>query len=175
MPTEIVELFSNVSFGAVILWTFGIGTLGALIYRGVEKYRKARNELDDKNDMISKHNEEIDSIKNEITDVKRSIDSLSDKMSVLADMLIEVEKENNKREQRRLRSEILKFGTKLRNGQRPPKEAFDEIFESNAEYKRLLSVTGLENGYTEREMDYINRFFDTYDEDIINHGRRSND
>lgn len=143
-----VEVFSDVSLGSVILYTIAILFVGAAIYKFLEKYRKFKNTIDEKDHTIELHTEQINTLGSKVDVVTEKMDYCINAIDALRD-------EATEREARRLRKGILQFADGLRQGRKPSLDMYREIFESNREYLAIINKTGIKNGFTEREMEWI--------------------
>lgn len=143
---EYAELFSGISLGTLIVWGCAAAFLGGAINKFLEKYRKYRNGYDEKEKAIESHSKEIVNLNNKIDSIIKSVDEITEIY--------------NQRESKRLRREILKFSDKLRDGKAPSQDSFEDIFECNESYEELIHKTGTKNGFTEREMAFIQRKYD---------------
>lgn len=145
-----VEVFSDISLGTVILYTIAILFVGAAIYKFLEKYRKFKNTIDEKDHTIELHTEQISTLGSKVDIVTEKMDYCINAIDALRD-------EATEREARRLRKGILQFADELRNGSKPSLDMYREIFESNKEYLAIINRTGIKNGFTEREMEWIEK------------------
>lgn len=143
-----VEVFSDISLGTVILYTIAILFVGAAIYKFLEKYRKFKNTIDEKDHTIELHTEQISTLGSKVDVVTEKMDYCINAIDALRD-------EATEREARRLRKGILQFADGLRQGRKPSLDMYREIFDSNREYLAIINKTGIKNGFTEREMQYI--------------------
>ena len=143
-----VEVFSDISLGTVILYTIAILFVGAAIYKFLEKYRKFKNTIDEKDHTIELHTEQISTLGSKVDIVTEKMDYCINAIDALRD-------EATEREARRLRKGILQFADGLRQGRKPSLDMYREIFESNREYLAIINKTGIKNGFTEREMEWI--------------------
>lgn len=143
-----IQAFSNVSFGTVIMYTIAILFVGAAVYKFLEKYRILRNDNDEKDKKIELHSEQI-------TTLGAKIDNVVTKLDYCVGAIDTIKSEATEREARRLRKGILQFADDLRNGSKPSIDMYREIFESHKEYLSIIDKIGLKNGFTEREMEYI--------------------
>ena len=143
-----IEAFNHISLGTVILYTIAILFVGGAVYKFLEKYRKFKNTIDEKDHTIELHTEQINSLGSKV-------DIITEKMDYCINALDSLRDESTEREARRLRKGILQFADDLRDGRKPSLDMYREIFESNREYLSIISRTGLKNGFTEREMEWI--------------------
>lgn len=143
-----IQAFENVSFGTVIMYTIAILFVGAAVYKFLEKYRILRNDNEEKDKKIELHTEQISTL-------GAKIDSVVAKLDYCVGAIDTIKLEATEREARRLRKGILQFADELRSGSKPSIDMYREIFESNKEYLSIIDRTGLKNGFTEREMEYI--------------------
>ena len=143
-----IQAFSNVSLGSVILYTIAILFVGGAIYKFLEKYRSLRNSNDEKDKKIELHSEQINTLGSKI-------DVVTEKMDYCINAVDTLKNESTEREARRLRKGILQFADGLRDGKKPSLDMYREIFESNREYLSIINKTGMKNGFTEREMEWI--------------------
>lgn len=150
-----IQAFGGVSVGTVILYTIALLFIGGGIYKFLEKYRKLRNTNDEKDKKIELHSEQIETLGSKI-------DVVTNKMDYCINAIDSLKSEAEEREARRLRKGILQFADELREGRKPSLDMYREIFESNREYLAIISKTGLKNGFTEREMEWIEK---NYQED----------
>ena len=150
-----IQAFGGVSVGTVILYTIALLFIGGGIYKFLEKYRKLRNTNDEKDKKIELHSEQIETLGSKI-------DVVTNKMDYCINAIDSLKSEADEREARRLRKGILQFADELRVGRKPSLDMYREIFESNREYLAIISKTGLKNGFTEREMEWIEK---NYQED----------
>lgn len=145
-----IEAFSNISLGTVILYTIAILFVGGAVYKFLEKYRKFKNTIDEKDKTIELHGEQINTLGSKV-------DVIAEKMDYCVNAIDALRNEAQEREARRLRKGILQFADGLRQGRKPSLDMYREIFESNKEYLAIISKTGLKNGFTEREMEWIEK------------------
>jgi len=150
-----IEAFSNVSLGSVILYTIAILFIGGAMFKFLEKYRKFKNTIDEKNNIIALHSEQINSLGSKV-------DLIAEKMDYCVNAIDALTTASEQREARRLRKGILQFADSLRHGNKPSLDMYREMFESNKEYLAIINKTGLKNGFTEREMEWIEK---NYQED----------
>lgn len=143
-----VEVFSNISLGTVILYTIAILFIGAAVYKFLERYRKFKNTIDEKDHILELHTEQINTLGSKVDIITEKMDSCISGINALRD-------EATEREARRLRKGILQFADGLRQGRKPSLDMYREIFDSNREYLAIINKTGIKNGFTEREMEYI--------------------
>ena len=143
---EYAELFSGISLGTLIVWGCAAAFIGGAINKFLEKYRKYKNGYEDKEKAIESHSNEINNLNTKVDSILVSID--------------EIIATYNQRESKRLRREILKFSDKLRDGKIPSQDSFEDIFDCNESYEELIHHTGTKNGFTEREMAFIQRKYD---------------
>jgi hypothetical protein len=143
-----ISAFENVSFGTVIMYTIAILFVGAAVYKFLERYRVLRNDNEEKDKKIELHSEQISTL-------AAKIDNVVTKLDYCVKAIDTVKTEATEREARRLRKGILQFADNLRSGSKPSIDMYREIFESNKEYLSIVERTGLKNGFTEREMEYI--------------------
>ena len=145
-----IEAFSSISLGTVILYTIAILFIGGAVYKFLEKYRKFKNTIDEKDKTIELHGEQINTLGSKV-------DVIAEKMDYCVNAIDGLRNEAQEREARRLRKGILQFADGLRDGRKPSLDMYREIFESNKEYLNIISKTGLKNGFTEREMEWIEK------------------
>lgn len=145
---EFISIFDTISLGTIVVYSCAIAFLGGAIFKFLEKYRKAKNELDDKTKSIDDHEAKIQAINTDISNLSDKVDTIIKQMKEFNDIY-------DQREARRLRREILKFSDGLRDGKIPSRDAFRDIINSNQEYVRLIAKTGCPNGYTEAEMEFV--------------------
>lgn len=150
---EYVDLFQNIRVSDVIIWSLALIFIGGYIHKGLEKYRSTRNIIDDKQEMLNTH-------EGKIQELAASVELMSGKIDSIITSINAFNTTYDEREARRLRREILKFCDAVRNGKKPSKDAFQDIFESNQEYENLIAKTKAKNGYTEREVLYIAKIYD---------------
>lgn len=153
-----IQAFSNVSLGTVILYTLAILFVGGAVYKFLERYRKFKNTIDEKDKTIELHGEQINSL-------GTKVDLITEKMDYCINAIDSLRDEATEREARRLRKGILQFADGLRSGRKPSLDMYREIFESNKEYLSIINKTGMKNGFTEREMEWIEK---NYQEDYCN-------
>lgn len=158
----IVQALNHVSTGSFIIWTVAIIVATSAVIKALEKYRKTINTVEIKDIMINQHNKDI-------TEIKNSFNEINTKINTLTDAISSVDESNSKRELRRLRWELLNFAAMLRDGRHPCLDEFKHIFDDSKEYHRLLDVTGVENGYTDIEMQYVT---DVYTERFGNNSKK---
>lgn len=145
-----IEAFSNISLGTVVLYTIAILFIGGAVYKFLERYRKFKNTIDEKDKTIELHGEQINTLGSKV-------DVIAEKMDYCVNAIDCLRSEAQEREARRLRKGILQFADGLRDGRKPSLDMYREIFESNKEYLNIISKTGLKNGFTEREMEWIEK------------------
>ena len=145
---EYIEIFDNISLGTVVAIILASMFLGGLIMKGLNKYHKYKNTLEEKDERINIHDEKIKKFDADIAEIKGKVDTVL----VSLDTIME---DADQREARRLRREILKFGDNIRSGKTYSKDAFQDIIESNEEYDRIINRRDIKNGFTEQEMVYI--------------------
>ena len=143
-----IQAFENVSFGTVIMYTIALLFIGAAVYKFLERYRVLRNDNDEKDKKIELHSEQISTL-------GAKIDNVATKLDYCVGAIDTIKNEATEREARRLRKGILQFADDLRNGSKPSIDMYREIFESHKEYLSIIEKIGLKNGFTEREMEYI--------------------
>ena len=148
MESVAITALSNVSVGTVVMYTIAILFIGGMIYKFLEKYRVLRNTNDDKDKTIKKHSEEINALGEKIDKVTVKVDDCIRGIDTL-------KSEATAREARRLRKGILQFADDLRGGRKPSLDMYKEIFQSNREYLEIINKTGMKNGFTEQEMEWI--------------------
>ena len=153
-----IQAFSNVSFGTVILYTVALLVVGGAVHKFLERYRKFKNTIDEKDKTIALHGEQINSL-------GTKVDLITEKMDYCINAIDALRDESTEREARRLRKGILQFADGLRDGRKPSLDMYREIFESNKEYLSIISKTGMKNGFTEREMEWIEK---NYQDDYCN-------
>lgn len=156
MQDAAIQVFNGISVGTVILYTIALLFVGGAIFKFLEKYRKLRNANDEKDKKIELHSEQINTLGSKI-------DIITDKIDYCINAVDTLKEESNEHEARRLRKGILQFADGLREGRKPSLDMYREIFESNREYLSIISKTGLKNGFTEREMEWIEQ---NYKEDF---------
>lgn len=150
---EYIEIFDKISLGTLITVVLALLFLGGLIMKGLEKYRKLKNAVEQKDKDINKHESEIVRINGDVSEIKEKIDTVIDSLN-------QVSENADKREARRLRREILKFSDGIRDGKTYSKDAFQDIIESNEEYRNIITRRNINNGFTEHEMLYILKKYD---------------
>ena len=150
---EYIEIFDKVSLGTVIASILALLFLGGLIMKGLEKYRKLKNDVEKKDQDIKKHEAEITKLNSDVSEIKGKIDTVIDSLG-------KVSEDADQREARRLRREILKFSDGIRNGKTYSKDAFQDIIESNEEYENIIARRAIKNGFTEHEMSFIIKKYD---------------
>lgn len=148
MENVAINALSNVSLGTLVMYTLAILFIGGMIYRFLEKYRLLRNTNDDKDKKIEAHSEQIAALGEKIDKVTIKLDSCIETIGML-------KSEATAREARRLRKGILQFADDLREGRKPSLDMYKEIFQSNREYLDIINSTGMKNGFTEQEMEWI--------------------
>ena len=148
MEDVAISALSNVSLGTVIMYTLAILFIGGMIYRFLEKYRVLRNANDDKDKNIEAHSEQISALGEKIDKITVKLDSCIEAIGT-------IKSEATAREARRLRKGILQFADDLRGGRKPSLDMYKEIFQSNREYLDIINATGMKNGFTEQEMEWI--------------------
>lgn len=148
MDNIAIQAFNNISVGSVILYTIAILFVGGAVYKFLEKYRKFKNTIDEKDKTIELHGEQISTLGSKV-------DLVAEKMDYCINAIDALRDEAQEREARRLRKGILQFADGLREGRKPSLDMYREIFESNREYLSIINKTGLKNGFTEREMEWI--------------------
>lgn len=150
---QYADLFQNISLGTIIIWSCAVGFLGGCIHKFLEKYRNYKNGFEKKDSTIAAHDEKIQSIDDSINEINESITNITQSIKDF-NMLYD------KREAKRLRREILKFSDRLRQGDIPSKDSFEDIFDCNQDYEALIAKTDTKNGYTKREMVFVNKRYD---------------
>ena len=148
MEKYAIEALSNVTISSVILYTIVLLFVGGGIYKFLEKYRKVKNTIDEKDKTIELHSEQINTLGSKVDIIADKVDQCIEAIDALRD-------EAQERDARRLRKGILQFADGLREGRKPSLDMYREIFESNKEYLMIINKTGIRNGFTEREMEYI--------------------
>ena len=148
MEDVAISALSNVSVGTVIMYTLAILFVGGMIYRFLEKYRTLKNSKDNKDKTLETHSEQIATLGEKIDKVTVKLDDCIEAIGTL-------KSEATAREARRLRKGILQFADGLRDGRKPSLDMYKEIFQSNREYLDIISKTGMKNGFTEQEMEWI--------------------
>ena len=129
---EYIEIFDKVSLGTVIASILALLFLGGLIMKGLENYRKLKNDVEKKDQDIKKHEAERTKLNNDVSEINGKIDTVLDSLN-------KVSEDADQREARRLRREILKFSDGIRNGKTYSKDAFQDIIESNEEYENIIA------------------------------------
>lgn len=78
---SLIDILNNVSAGTVLRWILTIGSVfgcvgvGSIkIYTMFEKWRKAKNEVEEKNQMIEQHEEKIIILTSDVKDIKRLLE-----------------------------------------------------------------------------------------------------
>ena len=145
---EYVEIFDKISLGTVVTVILAAIFLGGLIMKGLEKYHKFKETIEEKDKLLNDHSSKIEEINKDVSEIKS-------KMDTVLTSLDNIMENADQREARRLRREILKFGDNIRNGKSFSKDAFQDIMESNEEYEKIISRRNLKNGFTEQEMIFI--------------------
>lgn len=145
---EYVEIFDKISLGTVVAVILAAIFLGGLIMKGLDKYHKFKETIEEKDKLLNDHSSKIEEINKDISEIKS-------KMDTVLTSLDNIMENADQREARRLRREILKFGDNIRNGKSFSKDAFQDIMESNEEYEKIISRRNLKNGFTEQEMIFI--------------------
>lgn len=150
---EYIEIFDKISFGTVIAIILALLFLGGLIFKGLEKYHNLRKHEEKHVEDLKKHDTEIIRINKDMEEIKEKVDRVADTLNIVIE-------EDDKREARRLRREILKFSDGLRNGKTYSRDAFQDIMESNEEYENIILRRNITNGFTEHEMTFIEKKYD---------------
>ena len=150
---EYIEIFDKISLGTVVAAVLALLFLGGLIMKGLEKYRKLKNDVEKKDEDIKKHESEITQLNIDVSEIKGKIDTVIESLN-------KVSEDADQREARRLRREILKFSDGIRNGKTYSKDAFQDIMESNEEYKNIIARRSINNGFTEHEVLFIIKKYD---------------
>ena len=145
---EYVEIFDKISFGAVIAIVLSLLFLGGLIMKGLDKYHKFKKTIEEKDQIIDGHTSEIKNLRNDV-------EGINGKMDTVLSSLDNIRENADRREARRVRREILKFGDNIRNGKTFSRDAFQDIIESNEEYENIIKRRDIKNGFTEQEMLFI--------------------
>ena len=145
---EYIDLFDKISFGTVVAIVLSLLFLGGLIMKGLDKYHKFKNTIEEKDELIDGNTADIEKLNKEVKGINEKVDTILESL----DNIME---DADQREARRLRREILKFGDNIRNGKTYSKDAFQDIIESNEEYERIIKRRNINNGFTEQEMVYI--------------------
>ena len=145
---EYVELLDKISLGAVVATVLCLLFLGGLIMKGLDKYHKFKNKIEEKDTLMDAHTKGIDELNKDIREIKGNLNNI-------VDLLDGIKEEADQREARRLRREILKFSDNIRSGKVFSKDAFQDIIESNEEYERIIAIRDIKNGFTEQEMAHI--------------------
>lgn len=145
---EYVEIFDKISLGTVVTVILAAIFLGGLIMKGLDKYHKFKETIEEKDKLLNDHSSKIEEINKDVSEIKS-------KMDTVLTSLDNIMENADQREARRLRREILKFGDNIRNGKSFSKDAFQDIMESNEEYEKIISRRNLKNGFTEQEMIFI--------------------
>ena len=145
---EYVEIFDKISFGAVIAIVLSLLFLGGLIMKGLDKYHKFKKTIEEKDQIIDGHTSEIKNLRNDV-------EGINGKMDTVLSSLDNIMENADRREARRVRREILKFGDNIRNGKTFSRDAFQDIMESNEEYENIIKRRDIKNGFTEQEMLFI--------------------
>ena len=148
MEDVAIQALSNVSLGTLIMYTIAILFVGGMIYRFLERYRTLRNTNDEKEKKIEDHSVQISTL-------GEKIDKVTVKLDYCVDAIDNLKSEATAREARRLRKGILQFADDLRMGRKPSLDMYKEIFQSNREYLDIIGKTGMKNGFTEQEMEWI--------------------
>lgn len=150
---EYVEIFDQISFGTVIAIALALLFLGGLIFKGLEKYHTMRKHEEKRTENLKKHDTEIIRINKDMSEIKEKVEHIADTLNIVVE-------EDDKREARRLRREILKFSDGLRSGKTYSRDAFQDIMESNEEYENIILRRNITNGFTEHEMAFIEKKYD---------------
>ena len=145
---EYIEIFDKISLGAVIGIILSLLFLGGLIMKGLDKYHKVKKTIEEKDKLIDGH-------ENKILELNKDIGEINKKVDTVINSLEDIKNDADQREARRLRREILKFGDNIRNGKNFSRDAFQDIMESNEEYKNIIARRDIKNGFTEQEMMFI--------------------
>jgi len=145
---EYVELLDKISLGTVVATVLCLLFLGGLIMKGLDKYHKFKNKIEEKDTLMDAHTKGIDELNKDIREIKGNLNNI-------VDLLDSIKEEADQREARRLRREILKFSDNIRSGKAFSKDAFQDIIESNEEYERIIAIRDIKNGFTEQEMAHI--------------------
>ena len=145
---EYIDLFDKISFGTVVAIVLSLLFLGGLIMKGLDKYHKFKNTIEEKDKLIDENTAGIEKLNKEV-------EGINEKVDTILESLDNIMEDADQREARRLRREILKFGDNIRNGKTYSKDAFQDIIESNEEYERIIKRRNINNGFTEQEMVYI--------------------
>lgn len=145
---EYIEIFDKISLGAVIGIILSLLFLGGLIMKGLDKYHKFKKTIEEKDKLIDGH-------ENKILELNKDIGEINKKVDTVINSLEDIKNDADQREARRLRREILKFGDNIRNGKNFSRDAFQDIMESNEEYKNIIARRDIKNGFTEQEMMFI--------------------
>ena len=148
MDDSTLQILNGISMGTVVLYTLALLFIGGGIYKFLEKYRKLRNVNEEKDKKIELHSEQINTLGSKM-------DVMGDKLDRCIDAIDALKCEAEEREARRLRKGILQFADGLRSGKKPSIDMYREIFECNKEYLGIINKTGIKNGFTEREMEWI--------------------
>ena len=148
MEDVAIQALSGISVGTVIIYTIAILFVGGGLLKFLEKYRILRNSNEEKDKAIIEHSDQIKCL-------TEKVDKITDKLDLFGKAIDKLSSDATEREARRLRKGILQFADDLRNGSKPSIDMYREIFESNKEYLSIIEKTGIKNGFTEREMEWI--------------------
>ncbi|WP_346961242.1 hypothetical protein [Clostridium sp.] len=91
---------------AVILIFGLIVTITVKLYNLVEKYRKTRNSIDEKDNIIEKNDKSIQELKQDNLIMKNNIKTINQKIDTLYDTLIKINENQNEREMANLKDRI---------------------------------------------------------------------
>lgn len=143
MNDVVTESLNTITAGELVGWIFAIiAVISAIvglsikIYKLVEKYRILRNAEETKDNKINEHETEINDINVELTEIKSSVNSISDKVSVLSTMLLEMQSSNNSKERAKLKDKIRQsysYYTKTQKWNKMEKEALEGLIASYEE------------------------------------------
>lgn len=76
------------------------------LYNVVERYRKARNSIEEKDNIIDKHTKNIQELKQDSLAMKDNIKTINEKIDTLYDTLIKINENQNEREMANLKDRI---------------------------------------------------------------------
>lgn len=178
-------MFCVVAAAIFICVVPGILKYAKIILAPFQKWRLYMNEREAREEQIEKNTEDIESLKQELAAIKRThthdidevekkaterkhqsetivatwkheLDNIIEMLSMIRQEATDREMKQMQREIKDMRYKIIRFSKELRCNDPKSKDEFNHIFETIADYHKVLDELEMENGQIDIEVQYIN-------------------
>ena len=102
---------------------------------------------------------DIESLKKQQSKICSDLDDIKDLVTVLSTSFTDLKVQDEIKETKRIRREILNFSDSLRSGNKTSKESMDDILEMYDDYEAYIREHKLTNGRMSLAIEYIKEYY----------------